>query len=331
MYSLLGGACLAVLVMTSATARGAGAEDLQQAIHSYNAGDYAHASDLLQNLDTAGLNDQQKAAHTDYLSRARQGVNMQLTPGHAPANAVAAGHGGGFARRQPVYRQPDISPVQAETSTYSGETFVRYPANWAEICRRQERYGALQRMEDRPTREARQKFAAIVREISFEPAVPFADAIDRIRRDSGLNLVVNWPALQQSGVTRDQEVALPPLTNIPWRKVTELLLQQVNAGLGGVAQLDWAIDGGILMISTRDDLDTHLSVRVYDVGDLLVPRLVVQNTGSLSLGGGTAGGMGGAATGGVSGGTTGGGFGSIPIGGSVGGTPAGRFGNGRSP
>jgi general secretion pathway protein D len=221
---------------------------------------------------------------------------------------------------QDMQRERQISLIEADESMIPWHVFVRYPENWPEITKRQERYGAFQRMEDEASRAARRKLDEVVPEIAFE-AVTLADAIERIRHDSELNIVVNWAALQQYAVSRDQEVNLPKLFNISWRKVLELLLQQVSVSLGGVTQLDWVIEGGVLTISTRDDLSINLTTRVYDVGDLLMPPQVVQNTGNLSLGGTTGGTTGGATGGGISGGTTGGfGGGGATTGGTTGGT-----------
>jgi general secretion pathway protein D len=231
---------------------------------------------------------------------------------------------------QDMQRERQVSLIEADESMIPWHVYVRYPENWPEITKRQERYGAFQRMEDEASRAARRKLDEVVPEISFE-AVTFGDAIERIRRDSGLNIVVNWAALQQYAITRDQEVNLPRLLNISWRKVLELLLQQVSVSLGGITQLDWVIEGGVLTISTRDDLSTNLTTRVYDVGDLLMPPMVVQNVGNLSLGGGAGvGGAAGGGVGGVGGGAVGGGgatgFGGG--GGTAGGTSTGTGGAG---
>lgn len=281
--NLRGGVWLGVLAAACTVALGAPADDLQRGVDLYKARDYARAREVLQKLDAASLSEPQRTVRSDYLAKLRDVT-------------------------QPQVRQPSEPPRNpAAAAAPSGETFVRYPANWAEICRRQERFGAAQRTEDKPSREARVKFNRIVPEIRFDTGTTFSDAIERIRRDSGLNIVINWPALELAGVTREQEVALPRLTNITWRKVTELLLQQVSASLGGAALVDWAIETGILTISTRDDLNTHLSLRVYDIGDLLVPRQVVPRGNGLQMGGGTGSGVGGAAGGGgLGGGATGG-------------------------
>lgn len=214
------------------------------------------------------------------------------------------------AMLQDMQRERQLSLIEADESMIPWHVYVKYPDNWPEVTRRQERYGAFERMEDEASRKARNKLDETVpQEISFE-SVTFEDAIERIRSDSGLNIFPNWNALQQYGITRDQLVDMPRMTNVSWRQVLEMLLKQVSANLGGITQLDWTIEGGVLTISTRDDLSTNLITRVYDIGDLLMPRKVVEGgtgfnlTGQLSAVGG-GGGVGGA-TGGTGGGTTGG-------------------------
>ncbi len=208
---------------------------------------------------------------------------------------------------QDMQRERQMTLIEADEAMIPWHVYVRYPDNWPEINRRQERYGAFQRMEDEATRAARRQLDETVPEISFETGVTFRDAIDRIARDAGLNIVVNWNALQQFGIIGDQEVALPRLTNVSWRTVLQLLLRQVSANLAGITQIEWVIEGGVLTISTREELSTNLIVRVYDIGDLLMPRLVVERGQGLQLGGGGGGGaIGGAGGGGAAGG---GGFG----------------------
>jgi type II secretory pathway component GspD/PulD (secretin)/tetratricopeptide (TPR) repeat protein len=210
---------------------------------------------------------------------------------------------------QDMQRERQYSLIEADESMIPWHVFVKYPDNWPEVTRRQERYGAFERMEDEASRKARSLLDANVAEISFEAGVTFSDAIDRIRADSGLNIFANWNALQQYGITRDQEVTVPRMTNVSWRQVLEMLLKQVSASLGGVTQLDWTIEGGVLTISTSDDLNQSANMRtqVYDIGDLLMPRKVVQQGTGFNLTGQISGAAGAGGAGGATGGATGGG------------------------
>jgi hypothetical protein len=324
--SVFGGACLAVFAATCTTALGAADQDLERAIELYNARDYMRACHVLQNLDPAALTDQQRTTRTDYLVRSWQAVKSQATAPQDPANAEAALIAANRARAD---RVQESQPPRAGVSEWRtpGPLYVRYPDNWAEIARRRERYGAPERMEDKTTRDQRQRFGQVVPQAGpAETSVSFGDAIERIRRGSGLNIVVNWPALQQFGITRDQEVSWLRLTNVTWRKVLELMLQQVSSSVGGATQLDWAIDGGVLTISTRDDLSANVTTRVYDVGDLLMPPLVVPQTTGFGLSGQTGGT--GTGTGGVGGFGGGSSFGAGGIGTGVGGFGVGAAGGG---
>jgi len=213
-----------------------------------------------------------------------------------------------------------LTLLDADESMIPWHVFVRYPENWAEINRRQERYGAFQRMEDEATRKARKILKQTVDEVAFQPGGTFQDAIELLRTLSGLNIVVNWNALGQVGVTGDLEISLPPLKNVKLQKALQLLLDQVSATLAGVAELDWVVDEGIVTISTKDDLSQKLILRVYDIGDLLVPRQVVgRGTGFSLIGGG----LGGGGIGGVGGGIGGVGGGVGGIGGGIGGVGGG--------
>jgi len=208
-------------------------------------------------------------------------------------------------------RERQLTLLEADEAMIPWHVYVRYPENWPEINKRQERYGAFQRMEDEATRRARRKLEETVPEVPFQEGMSFRDAVDLLRQLSGLNIVVNWNALSQFGVTPDQEVNLPALKNIKLRKALELLLEQVSAMLGGVTSLDWVIDEGVITISTKDDLSQKLIIRVYDIGDLLVPRQVVDRTTDIQFGGTTGtttgvGGVGGVTGGAFGGGTTGG-------------------------
>jgi hypothetical protein len=99
--------------------------------------------------------------------------------------------------------------------------------------------------------------------------VPLGEVIDQFRKASGANIVVTWNVLQQYGITRDQEVNLPPVKDLPVEKVLELVLDQVSASLGGITRLAWTIQGNVVLVSTRDALAESLSIRIYDVGDLM--------------------------------------------------------------
>jgi beta-lactamase regulating signal transducer with metallopeptidase domain len=93
--------------------------------------------------------------------------------------------------------------------------------------------------------------------------VPLSDAIDALRTASGVNVVVNWSALEAAGVKRDAPVTAR-LRNVPFDKALRIVLSDAA---GGKADLHFAADRGVVTVSTRDELDTVVT-RVYDVRDL---------------------------------------------------------------
>jgi uncharacterized membrane protein YgcG len=149
--------------------------------------------------------------------------------------------------------------------------------------------------------------------------VGLGDAIDFIRDVSGANIVVNWKALAEAGVTPDTPVNLR-LHNVSVRKVLAALLQQA----GGGDQLTFVASEGVIEITTQQIADARLITKVYPIDDLLVevpdftdaPNFDLANRG----GGGSSGGGGGGSRGGGGGG---GGRG----GGGGGGGGGGLFGN----
>ncbi len=106
-----------------------------------------------------------------------------------------------------------------------------------------------------PTEESLQRAASL----ELPAGTSLGEALDKIRELSGTNLVVNWPALTQFGITREQEVSLPPLKDVPLAKILQLVLDQVSATLGGVTRLDWIIEDNVVYMSTREDIQEHLN------------------------------------------------------------------------
>ena len=58
---------------------------------------------------------------------------------------------------QDMQRERQISLIEADESMIPWHVYVRYPENWPEVSRRQDRYGAFERTEDEATRKARRQ------------------------------------------------------------------------------------------------------------------------------------------------------------------------------
>ncbi|MDB5305293.1 MAG: hypothetical protein JWM97_2842 [Phycisphaerales bacterium] len=100
-------------------------------------------------------------------------------------------------------------------------------------------------------------------EVRFN-GVALTDAVDFLRDVSGANLVVNWKALEEAGVTKDTQL------NIRLRGVSlKKALTMVLAEAGGGDKLTYDIDEGVIQVTTRELADQKMITRVYPVQDLI--------------------------------------------------------------
>jgi len=119
--------------------------------------------------------------------------------------------------------------------------------------------------ETETNRETRRKLQQTVPEIRFE-AIGFENVIDFLRDLQGVNIHVNWKALEAAGIERDAEVTTK-LKDVRFEKALSLILDDVGAG---DVPLAYIIDEGVIQVSTRDDLNRKTVTRVYDIRDLVV-------------------------------------------------------------
>jgi hypothetical protein len=94
--------------------------------------------------------------------------------------------------------------------------------------------------------------------------VALKDAIDFLRDVSGLNIHVNWKALEVAGVAADTPINVK-LRDVSIRKVLTLVLNEASGGVG----LTFYADDGVVEITTREIADAQMFTVVYPVQDLL--------------------------------------------------------------
>ena len=97
------------------------------------------------------------------------------------------------------------------------------------------------------------------------------DLVNLIRRQTKINLVVNWHALRASGITRQSKVSLQ-LRNGTIGQVLDLALRELSSGKDRLASAYWIIDEGLVLISTGRELNKRLQTRTYEVGPLLLSQ-----------------------------------------------------------
>ena len=111
---------------------------------------------------------------------------------------------------------------------------------------------------------ARRQMNMVLPEVKLS-GVALADALEFLRDVSGMNLNVNWKALEQAGVTREVPVNVR-LRSVSLRKALTMVLAE--AGGGDVLTFD--IDGGVVEVTTRELADARMITKVYPIEDLLM-------------------------------------------------------------
>lgn len=99
-------------------------------------------------------------------------------------------------------------------------------------------------------------------ELSFD-AVPFSDALEALKDAAGLNLFVDWKTLEAAGIDKTTPVTFRA-RGMTARKVLARLLREA----GGGNQLTFEVTQGSVEVTTQEEADKRLEVRVYDIRDL---------------------------------------------------------------
>jgi tetratricopeptide (TPR) repeat protein len=136
--------------------------------------------------------------------------------------------------------------------------------------------------------------------------VPLEQVVANLRDQYDIEVQIDGPALDDVGLGPDELVTVD-LRNITLRSALRLML--------GNLQLTYVIRDEVLMITTKEEAETELVVKVYPVADLVLPIELPSLGGGGGLGGGIGGGGGGGLGGGGGGGLGGGGGGGFGGGG----------------
>jgi hypothetical protein len=115
-----------------------------------------------------------------------------------------------------------------------------------------------------PASGAARPLDRVLPEMKFT-GVTFGDAIDFVRDVAGVNIHVNWKALEQENVTADTPVNIR-LRGVPLRKVLSLLLSEAS----GSDALTYFVDEGVVEITTRELADKKVYTKIYPVDDLVM-------------------------------------------------------------
>ena len=95
---------------------------------------------------------------------------------------------------------------------------------------------------------------------------PLADVIDFLRDSTGVNIVVEWKTIEAAGIEKKIPVSLHTAP-VKLSKALDLIFN--NVALGGI-RLGYTLKDGVILVTTRDVVDSHLFTRLYDIRDLLL-------------------------------------------------------------
>jgi general secretion pathway protein D len=155
---------------------------------------------------------------------------------------------------------------------------LRYPKDWPQIRESRRKYAVGAAAESPANRAVRKKLMQTHRKFEFS-GVPFEQVTEFMREVSGASIHVKWNALEQAGINRDTPVNVK-LTDVTIEKALRTILEDV----GGINDLGFVIDDGVITISTKEDLSRQVVTRVYDISDLIIrvpnfiaPRIDLSN------------------------------------------------------
>lgn len=149
-----------------------------------------------------------------------------------------------------------------DEATIPYDELLTYPGEWPELT--QMRLAALdgETGESEANRTTQLAMRRILN-VDFENQT-LADVVEHLRDTTGVDIAVNWPALELSGVTPDTPVTLS-LSRIPAELALKLALEQAGAESFDDEKPGYSIVEGILQVSTLADLKTATQVGLYDI------------------------------------------------------------------
>ena len=169
---------------------------------------------------------------------------------------------------------------------------LRHPSDWKELGLRRKRYAVGATSESKVDRQTRHRLSQKLPKLDF-PSVPLGLVIQFMREVSGVNIYVNWRALQVASVDKSTEVNVH-LVDVSLEKALRVILDDVSgAAVGSPTQVDFVVDEGIIRITTREALSHRTYTRVYDIRDMLIPTPTINMPRRIGLQGLTGRGGGG--------------------------------------
>jgi len=207
-----------------------------------------------------------------------------------------------------------LQEVERSHIPFPDEPPILYPAPevWQALSERRQKWASVDLLKWNPTEDKIRRSLDKPTTVDFQET-SLEDAIMFLKDYHEINIWIDKAKLSEEGVGLETTVSLK-LAGVSFRSVLKLLLEG--------SQLTYLIEDEVMKITTATSASDKLSVRVYPVGDLVVPIIQARMLqmmggggmmGGRGMGGGMMGGMGGM------GGGMMGGMGGMGMGGGMGG------------
>ncbi len=146
--------------------------------------------------------------------------------------------------------------------TVPNADLIVYPPDWPELTqRRLGQQGQTPDSEaDRITREKMQQTIPV----SFQ-ANRLENVIEYFKNVTGANIIAQWNTLELAGIAKDTPITMD--LNVSAAKALELILRDISIAPDN---LGFAIDEGVVIISTEAALARQTQRSIYDIKDLVV-------------------------------------------------------------
>ena len=197
--------------------------------------------------------------------------------------------------------------VDVAAIPFPDEPPVYYPSadRWREMTEKREKYKSVDLQDRSPNEE--KIYEAL--ESVVEPTLEFnentlREVIGQLRDSQKIPIEADIRALEDFGVDLDTPITGTSIPGGSLRSALKRLLEPVD--------LTYLVQDDVMLITTKDKAAESLILKVYPVGDLVIPVGPISGAGAAGLGGGVGGGGVGAGMGGMGmgqGGMGGGGMG----------------------
>ncbi|MBN1787893.1 MAG: hypothetical protein JW806_05800 [Sedimentisphaerales bacterium] len=144
---------------------------------------------------------------------------------------------------------------------------MTYPRNWQDIAAK--RKPTMITGLSEADAAVYEQLNSLVDLTALTPDMPFDEAIETIKIsvEPPLKIVVRWKDLEENAyIEPDTLSGMQGLAGIPLGKALKELLSTVS---GGITDIDFAIEEGIITIATAESLPPKLVTHVYDITELV--------------------------------------------------------------